>query len=690
MPDNFTTSEKIEINMDPTLFIFLGTTSGKIGWRLKKLYQQAYGDIPIIKYLWMDIDKNIDQDGRNHFDKLQERVELSGFDPSVVIRNLDNHRHIKAWWPDSAPPAGKLSGGGGSPKQMRLIGRMALFMKFNDNRLGASFYSKLTNALNSLKQIQKLQEADELEFGNFRFITNTNNIRVYVIFSPCGGTGSSIAFDIAYLVRKELSGNSPKVIGMSMAPSVFMQEIKKTSEAQRKKARANAYAWFKEHNHLLENPSWDVQYSDEATVTLDTVPFDYQYVVGIENQAGHRLSSLSDVANMMAQGLFLSTATSLGQQLDTHAANVAQTAERFEEKYCAYSSMAAASLIFPTDRLEAYCATRHSERVLQDGFLAFPKELNLQALAEIILSRNNLSNKELMNFLLDIHRVIYSQEQNLKNATDVASALTIIDNQYYEVQKIIEDKKSQIEKHFKKLSVEKKESLIKECLQVIYQHGLAAAVELNKYLLIEQGEQHVINSLPKVVSLIHKYGVNEAVLKKEKDEFELSKKDIKDLDNDALDKIEMSVSPKKWEKKFQTYKASALKQMRDVVNTQLQLDAQDFAIKLINELQAVLSETQKILETNLNDLRLSAQKISEKADKLINPSNRDIEIYEFSKEIDLDFGDYYRSYAEKISNVTDYSFIPTNINDIEEFNQWVKQKLEVDVINFSRTMFSPL
>ena len=45
-----------EIRFEPTLFLLLGTSSGQVGWRLKELLRRAYGDIPILRFLWVDAD----------------------------------------------------------------------------------------------------------------------------------------------------------------------------------------------------------------------------------------------------------------------------------------------------------------------------------------------------------------------------------------------------------------------------------------------------------------------------------------------------------------------------------------------------------------------------------------------------------------------------------------------------------
>ncbi len=49
-----------EIRFEPTLFVFLGTSSAQVGWRLKELLRKAYGDVPILRFLWVDADSTVD------------------------------------------------------------------------------------------------------------------------------------------------------------------------------------------------------------------------------------------------------------------------------------------------------------------------------------------------------------------------------------------------------------------------------------------------------------------------------------------------------------------------------------------------------------------------------------------------------------------------------------------------------
>jgi hypothetical protein len=678
------------INFDPTLFLFLGTTPGKVGWRLKKMFYQTYGDIPVLKFLWIDIDQNMDQEGRSWFNRSEERVELSGFDPAQISRNLGNFPFIESWWPEASPPPGRLSGGGGSPKQMRLVGRMGFFAKFNDNRNPPSLYTRLETTLNQLKQINVHRETEAIEHDKYRFQINQNNVSVFLIYSPCGGTGSSIAFDLAYLCRHILEGSQPRIISFSLSPSVFLQVIKPSAVAQRKKLQANTYAWFKEHNHLLENPNWNVTYSDGVETDLLHSPFDYQYLVGIENQGGYRLSSLDDVASMMAQALFLSSGTNTAQSLQSFAANVHRLGHRFDDKLCAYSSFSAASLIFPKDRLQRYCASKHSSRAIKEGFLASVDESVIKRSASTTLSRNGLLDREIVMSTMDVGRVQYTLEQSLKNAEDVGTAMSIINNQDAECQRILSDKEKKLVENHNRLLKQKTMLIIEETLMVIRQYGLLAAIDyIDKLLDTAQLNQTgaSIYSLNQVKANVHQHGVTENDLKREKSEFELSKKDVAKLDDGPEDKLERMINMRGWLKKFKSYKESVIKQMKDVHETQLQFSAQRHALKLIDELVVFLQSLSKQLSTSKIEIDKRITGIENQVDSLLIPTKHDLATYEFLREVEIDFEDYYQQYSKTINDINDFSFIPPHVHSIGEFESWVKDDFEVDMLKFSGSLF---
>jgi hypothetical protein len=204
-----------EIRFEPTLFLFLGTSVGQIGWRLKSLFRRAYGDIPILRTLWVDADSTVDPMIAPWF-KNGERVELVGFNSDAVLAHLVNFPHLQSWWPrESRLKPGYISHGAG---QMRPVGRLALFRMFNDRNSGPAFIDRLTAAVEAIQQIDNIDATERMSNDKTRFIVERGSFRVVVVFSTCGGTGSALAYDLAYLCRHLLRHVNLSISAIALLP----------------------------------------------------------------------------------------------------------------------------------------------------------------------------------------------------------------------------------------------------------------------------------------------------------------------------------------------------------------------------------------------------------------------------------------------------------------------------------------
>ena len=84
-----------EIRFEPTLFLLLGTSSGQIGWRLKELLRRAYGDIPVLRFLWVDADATMIGDCPLVFKRRTRRA--GGFQRRCGSCQSEQFPTIKAW-----------------------------------------------------------------------------------------------------------------------------------------------------------------------------------------------------------------------------------------------------------------------------------------------------------------------------------------------------------------------------------------------------------------------------------------------------------------------------------------------------------------------------------------------------------------------------------------------------------------
>ena len=147
---------------------------------------------------------------------------------------------------------------------MRPVGRLALFRMYNDRNSGPAFIDRLRLVTEAVQQIENIDATERMSNEKTHFVVERGGVRVVIVFSSCGGTGSSMAYDLAYLCRHLLQEVNPTIVSITLLPSIIDKAIKNETPVQRERIRANTYAWFKEGNYLIENPNWHVQYPEGA------------------------------------------------------------------------------------------------------------------------------------------------------------------------------------------------------------------------------------------------------------------------------------------------------------------------------------------------------------------------------------------------------------------------------------------
>src|SRR5207253_2827185 len=116
---------------------------------------------------------------------------------------------------------------------------------------------------------------------------------VYVICSLCGGTGSGMFLDVAYLLRK-LVGVDPstrRFVGMFVMPEVYESVVE---NAHLKRIYANSYAALRELDYLMNSQrrSYTIRGKDHTFVDFDrdVTPFDFVFLMSNKNKRGATIS----------------------------------------------------------------------------------------------------------------------------------------------------------------------------------------------------------------------------------------------------------------------------------------------------------------------------------------------------------------------------------------------------------------
>ncbi len=344
----------------PTLVLGLGGTGVDVLRFFKRRLREAWElgpaeEIPgIIQLLGVDTMPWANLPGEEYLHR-HEYAYIGGYNATQVLRHLDNHPTIKAWWnwPPEMVPLGQIHSGA---RQIRCVGRLSFFRRYR------TFWNQLEPKLSRMAAVATIEETENRGYPVIR----EGGIRhIYIVTSLCGGTGSGIFLDVAHKIR-HLFGEQAIITGILGMPSLFLEEL--DSDLQKRRIQANAYAALKELDAFQSGRDFIVQYPGEDPIVVSR-PFDRIYLIERRNIAGEVLDTLDDVKQMMAHQIFLETVSHIGSRIWSYDVNISQERHRQGTSMLAYSSFATSALVVPKERMLEYCSLKYAERLLDLGLL---------------------------------------------------------------------------------------------------------------------------------------------------------------------------------------------------------------------------------------------------------------------------------------------------------------------------------
>lgn len=286
----------------PTMVVGVGGMGTNTVRAVKRRFRNVWGgdQLPgMIQLLALDTEPLV-----NRLDQeplfADEFAYMGKFDATRLVSNLDQHPEIERWWNYPSIPLGYIHNGA---KQLRPIGRLCFFRNY------VTFKQLLETKLTNLDKIRDMEAAQNRGFpvvGNYQLI--------YVVGSLCGGTGSGMFMDTVHSIRARVRNNA-RIVGIFYLPDVLENEI--SSDLQRRRIRANAYAALKELNYFQETQQFRELYPSEQRELPDTpyTPFDFIFLVGRTNREGRSLARKSDAEQMAAHLIQLTAISHLSSEI---------------------------------------------------------------------------------------------------------------------------------------------------------------------------------------------------------------------------------------------------------------------------------------------------------------------------------------------------------------------------------------
>jgi len=684
---------KIELNITPTLIIMEGSTSGKIGYRVKQSILKHYGEIPIVRFLWVDTDVNIPEGAENWFSP-DERAELVGYDANEVLQNIEKYPTIREWWPqNTSVQAGMISRG--AAQQMRLIGRLSLFRKFNEAVSGSSFLSKLQYAVESIHHIENITNTREKSSDEITFNVSEGNTRVVFIFSTCGGTGSSISFDLAYLCRRFLRGHHPELLAFSILPPVIDLEIKDESTLQRRKIRANTYAWFKEDQHLMNQPNWFVEYPGIAPVDVAHAPFDVHFIFDLINEANNRLDSSEDIYKMLAQAIFLDTGTAIAGENSSFLTNVGVLDSYVSGRRQAYSSLASASITFPSERLGQYCGNRFAYEILTKVLYADKQRDLLTTNASTAISEMGLDDATLVRALRDRRIVELLKTPAILKSDSVRNATTLLSSQFREANSRIDDEAELISKHQEEMQGETKKKVEALIASTLLNYGIKNAKAMIEVLRSQEPpeENAPLSSFYTLQNRISQKGFSEKNLTNLREMFDKEMHRLSEMDGNLLHNAQKILVRKQWEHSFNEKKRACVSHLEQYIEAKLTYLAQNKVKDLYGQLLTFL----QIKSAELDNIDQTLQKVKanilDTSRNLLEPQTIAEGTFELKREVLGDkqyFLDFYEEQTVSFIPGVVFKSVSENLDyhTLERLKSWTEYQLKDELVARSIAEFS--
>lgn len=328
----------------PVLLIGLGGTGSTI---VKNVYSEVPEDErkKVVVHIF-DTDVN----EAEKILKAQDRTIIST-DLTVekcLLKDYMRNSNVDKWFPVEYPTVmkTKFSDGAG---QIRSISRLAYMDAI---------------ATGKLKDLEKkLQIFSQLD-GN----SENDDVRVMIVSSLAGGTGSGIFLQVALYIKDyfESRGKSVKIRGSFLLPDIFVK-TGCLSGSKINNTYANGYASLKELNAILKSivgnrneDNINIQLSYKPGMIDEKVsllPYDIIFLYDYENTDGKHLANFEHYINQISKSLYLQLFSDIAGSVESDEINMQISI--VEKDGCArYASAGVATLTYPYKDILEYSACK--------------------------------------------------------------------------------------------------------------------------------------------------------------------------------------------------------------------------------------------------------------------------------------------------------------------------------------------
>ncbi|MGB5158066.1 MAG: tubulin-like doman-containing protein [Desulfobacterales bacterium] len=300
----------------PTLFIALGGTGAQILWRIRRrilntLWGSGTGnsvriesltEFPFAEFLHIDLNAFETEQGKaqksdilankvqfEESERLVKKLDLNKYTKSD--EDLDRYKYVKEWFPLSRKTINELNidpekGAG----QIRSISRLYFFDKYEE--IKSAIRSKTDSLLDNVQS--------DLAQNRLGLKVQIGALKIVVVASTAGGTGSGSFLDLGYL-----SGWLGKDANQGVITNLVLMLPSGYKGAGLTRTEANTYAALMELETCMRQGSRYIkQWTAEIPRDMPNSPYSDVYLVDTANLAGAKTGDIKDLYDMIADSLF--------------------------------------------------------------------------------------------------------------------------------------------------------------------------------------------------------------------------------------------------------------------------------------------------------------------------------------------------------------------------------------------------
>lgn len=345
--------------LQPALIIGLGGSGIDIARRFRRRLHRDYPGAKHVRFLGIDTDPQSQETRDSQRLPDDEFHHAGNFAMAQYVGDaqINNFPQIRSWWRSYTNlPYAFISAGAG---QRRPVGRLALFVHFEDIK------SAIARQLRAIFQAESFNQLPP----EYR-----RTITVYIVSSTCGGTGTGMFLDLAYvaqqLVPDEMPQVIPKVRGLLLMPSAFIG-TGRVPAGSHTALRANAFGALSELDWcmtktVLRDPVEFGTRTGKWSVRRDELAFKSVFLLGNQDAHGAIYTNWPDLVERGSAHLQITLTSELskaGQSVLDNVESSMGAKSAVKGRSAMFSSMNADEILLPISRIKARWTKRFAAQL---------------------------------------------------------------------------------------------------------------------------------------------------------------------------------------------------------------------------------------------------------------------------------------------------------------------------------------